>query len=132
MWQPVVPSASRQTQVCVCSSGCYTCVIAAHAAGHIKGAPNTLGYTSPEVTSQGVPQLQQPAAHAHLHKDDVWAVGVMGLLWLSRSSDMPFGPSRMQAGWRCPELQSTVRKAVMAKHAAWVSCCPARVPATNQ
>ena len=32
-----------------------------------------------------------------VHKSDVYAIGVMGLLWLSGKGHMPFGPTRAQA-----------------------------------
>ena len=31
------------------------------------------------------------------HKGDVYAIGVMGLLWLSGKGNMPFGPTKAQA-----------------------------------
>ena len=91
-----------------------------HDAEAVQGAPTTLGYPSPEVTALG--HSQQPSGPLHLHKDDVWAVGVMGLLWLSKGQDMPFGPTRHQARrLASPEGLAEARKGLMAHHHAWVS-----------
>ena len=91
-----------------------------HDAGTLEGAPNTLGYPSPEVTALG--HSQQPSSPLDLHKDDVWAVGVMGLLWLSKRQNMPFGPTRQQAKrLASPQGLAEAKKSVLAQHDAWVS-----------
>ena len=94
-----------------------------HDAEAVEGAPSTLGYPSPEVTA--LEHSQQPLAPLDMHKDDVWAVGVMGLLWLSKGQDMPFGPTRHQAamlGNR--QLLAEARARVKARHLDWVSPSP--------
>ena len=100
------------------------CLIASkHNAGAVEGAPNTLGYPSPEVTALG--HTQQPSAPLYMHQDDVWAVAVMGLLWLSKGQDMPFGPTRQQAKRLTnPQGLADAKKWVLAQHDAWVSRCP--------
>ena len=86
----------------------------------MEGAPATLGYSSPEVTALG--HRQQPSRPLDLHKDDVWAVGVMGLLWLSKGQDMPFGPTKGQAQTLAnPQCLAEARKGVIAQQQAWVS-----------
>ncbi|KAL3155171.1 Cyclin-dependent kinase 6 [Trebouxia sp. C0010 RCD-2024] len=89
----------------------------------VEGAPSTLGYPSPEVTALG--HGQQPSVPLDLHKDDVWAVGVMGLLWLSKGQDMPFGPTRHQAErLASPEGLAETREGVMAQHSSWAQAHP--------
>ena len=57
-----------------------------------------------------------------LHKDDVWAVGVMGLLWVSKGQDLPFGPTRQQATKLDDKVAlGKAQSRVAARHAAWVS-----------
>ena len=91
-----------------------------HDAGALEGAPNTLGYPSPEVTALG--HSQQPSSPLDLHKDDLWAVGVMGLLWLSKRQTMPFGPTRQQAKrLATPHGLAEAKKSVLTQHDAWVS-----------
>ncbi|KAL3159335.1 serine threonine protein kinase [Trebouxia sp. C0010 RCD-2024] len=89
----------------------------------VEGAPSTLGYPSPEVTALG--HSHQPSAPLDLHKDDVWAVGVMGLLWLSKGQDMPFGPTRHQAErLASPQGMAETREGVMAQHSSWAKAHP--------
>ena len=101
---------------------CLASLLLKHDAGAVEGAPNTLGYPSPEVTALG--HTQQPSAPLDMHKDDVWAVGVMGLLWLSKGQDLPFGPTRQQAKrLTTPQGLADAKKWVLAQHGAWVSSC---------
>ncbi|KAL3151514.1 hypothetical protein ABBQ38_012513 [Trebouxia sp. C0009 RCD-2024] len=89
----------------------------------VEGAPYTLGYPSPEVTAMG--HSQQPSGPLDLHKGDVWAVGVMGLLWLSKGLEMPFGPTRHQAETLAsPEGLAKARKGVIEQHDAWAKAHP--------
>ena len=68
---------------------------------------------------------QQPSAPLDLCKDDIWAVGVMGLLWLSKGQDMPFGPTRDQASrLTSPHSLAEAKEGVKARHLAWVSPSP--------
>ena len=90
------------------------------AAEAVEGAPSTLGYSSPEVTA--LRHSQQPSGPLDMHKDDVWAVGVMGLLWLSKGQDMPFGPTRHQAKMLAnPQFLAEAKERVRGRHLAWVS-----------
>ncbi|KAL3151550.1 hypothetical protein ABBQ38_012545 [Trebouxia sp. C0009 RCD-2024] len=89
----------------------------------VEGAPSTLGYPSPEVTALG--HSQQPSGPLDLHKDDVWAVGVMGLLWLSKGQDMAFGPTRHQAKTLAsPQGLAEARERVTAQHRSWAEAHP--------
>ena len=87
----------------------------------LEGAPSTLGYSSPEATMPGHPE--KPVAPLGRHKDDMHALGVMGLQFLSTEGNMPFGPTKEQ--WE--QLQcnasalSVVRNSVIFNHRAWVS-----------
>ena len=93
-----------------------------HGTGALEGAPNTLGYPSPEVTALGHGQQPSSPLDLDLHKDDVWAVGVMGLLWLSKKQNMPFGPTRQQAKrLASPQGLAEAKKSLLAQHDAWVS-----------
>ncbi|KAL3150673.1 hypothetical protein ABBQ32_000469 [Trebouxia sp. C0010 RCD-2024] len=87
----------------------------------VEGAPTTLGYLSPEATAPGHPKC--PSCPLGRHKDDVHAVGVMGLLFLSVEGKMPFGPSKGQ--WervqRDPTPLQEVRKSVISNHKAWAA-----------
>ena len=87
----------------------------------LEGAPRTLGYPSPEVTLPDHPQ--QPVSPLGRHKDDIHAVGVMGLQFLSAEGNMPFGPTKEQ--WEHlqhdPSALSAVRESVINNHRAWVS-----------
>ncbi|KAL3137754.1 hypothetical protein ABBQ38_005017 [Trebouxia sp. C0009 RCD-2024] len=88
------------------------------------GALATLGYPSPEATAPGHPK--RPSCPLGRHKDDVHAVGVMGLLFLSPESRMPFGPSKGQ--WdrvqRDPTALQEVKKSVISNHKAWEAAYP--------
>lgn len=87
----------------------------------IEGAPTTLGYPSPEATAPGHPL--RPSCPLGRHKDDVHAVGVMGLLFLTPQGHMPFGPSKGQwdQAQRDPSALQRVRESVISNHKAWVS-----------
>ena len=102
-----------------CLTACLTRL--ASVADAIEGAPTTLGYPSPEATAPGHPN--RPSCPLGRHKDDVHAVGVMGLLFLSPEGKMPFGPSKGQ--WeqvlRDPTAFQEVKKSVVSSHKAWVS-----------
>ena len=75
------------------------------AADAIEGAPHTLGYGSPEALA--CTHNPTSALPFDPHKDDVHAVGVMGLLWLSGKGNMPFGPTKAQ-GLRMQAARSPV------------------------
>ena len=49
------------------------------------------------------------------HKHDVWAVGVMGLIWLSPTGTVPFGPFRAQE-----KTSDETKQALRQKHMDWV------------
>lgn len=97
------------------------CLSDKQSAAEAIGALATLGYPSPEATAPGHPK--RPSCPLGRHKDDVHAVGVMGLLFLSPESRMPFGPSKGQ--WdrvqRDPTALQEVKKSVISNHKAWVS-----------
>ena len=86
----------------------------------MEGAPYTLGYASPEVTAHG--HCPDPSNLLGHHKDDVHAVGVMCLVWLSPVGNMPFGPSKAQLGkMDTPEGVNQAKRNVMRTFQAWVS-----------
>ncbi len=87
----------------------------------IEGCPTSLGFLSPEATAPGHPQC--PSDPLGRHKNDVYAVGVMGLFFLSTKAEMPFGPTeeQMERVQRDPTALQEVKEKVMSNHKAWVS-----------
>ena len=87
----------------------------------LEGAPSTLGYPSPEVTLPNHPE--QPVSPLGRHKDDVHAMGVMGLQFLNAEGNMPFGPTKGQ--WERLQCGASallaVKFSVIVNHRAWVS-----------
>ena len=62
-------------------------------AGDQAQLPYTLGLAPPEMLACADNQRHPMGSE----KADVYAVGVMGLMWLEGKHELPFGPSRQQA-----------------------------------
>ncbi|KAL3137690.1 hypothetical protein ABBQ38_004963 [Trebouxia sp. C0009 RCD-2024] len=83
--------------------------------------PYTLGFAAPEMLAED--QRRQVASE----KADVYAVGVMGLMWMGADHELPFGPSRqhaqeVQAAWGTNQLQARVeaaRQSVVQRQHQW-------------
>ncbi|KAL3150058.1 hypothetical protein ABBQ38_013406 [Trebouxia sp. C0009 RCD-2024] len=87
----------------------------------ITGLPATLGFLTPEATRDDL--REPPSTPSGLHTSDVYAVGVMGLLFLCPDMDMPFGPTKkeMVEMQRDPAAIIAVRKNVISNHNAWAA-----------
>ena len=91
-------------------------------AGNQEQLPYTLGFAAPEVLAG---ELHMGACE----KADMYAVGIMGLMWIGPDCEMPFGPSKEQAqevhyAQLTDQLQGHVeaaRQSVVQKQHIWVS-----------
>ena len=103
------------TGCCLSDKGLYPVAEA------ITGFPATLGFLTPEAMSGNL--RQTPVTRLDLHKSDVYAVGVMCLLFLSPDMEMPFGPTKkeMVEMQRDPAVVSAIKQSVVTNHNAWVS-----------
>ena len=86
-----------------------------------EGLPYTLGFAPPEVMAHGHSSTSLSLAQSA----DIYAVGIMGLLWLSNQAEMPFGPTQEQARQmehvECSQVvRDAIQQDVQDRQAAWV------------
>ena len=95
----------------------------APSAGDQGQLPYTLGFAAPEVL------VQQQSHMGPCEKADVYAVGIMGLLWMGPDRELPFGPSKkvaqeVHAAQGTSKLQGlfeAARESVVQMQRDWVS-----------
>ncbi|KAL3144060.1 hypothetical protein ABBQ32_003859 [Trebouxia sp. C0010 RCD-2024] len=87
----------------------------------ITGFPATLGFLTPEATRDDL--WEPPSTPLGLHTSDVYAVGVMGLLFLCPDMEMPFGPTKKEIFemQHDPAATAVVRKSMISSHNAWAA-----------